>query len=273
MAKNFNFLKGTASGKVGETYYRQHGTFHRSDMSQSPKRLPYQKDDTDTAGGDCIVYMRIQKQHNNATQKRCWTAFIGLQRLAAAVSKAFWQLLGLSDKNRNRVNVVAEFLKATVAGRKFNPFLIYNTFPEATDITLDDPIFDQDRQTITCHYVNAMAVDATLQPQLLIVALQGKGINHGTLATWQTEQTIAFPTKFQNGDNIYIFMLVSVLEKGKRKIIAAKVAASNYSGWVGQTWRPNMMANGRWWFDNPKKVCGENVNYRYEGKRLILTSL
>ena len=69
MAKNFNFLKGTASGKVGETYYRQHGTYHRSDMSQSPKRLPYQKDDTDTAGGDCVVYMRIQKQHNNATQK------------------------------------------------------------------------------------------------------------------------------------------------------------------------------------------------------------
>ena len=271
MAKAFNFLKGTMSGKVGNTYYRQHQTYARTQPSNGGRLPAYRNQDIATRGGDCVVYLRIQKQHADAVQKKCWTAFKGLQRLAAAFCKYHWSWLGLSDKNRNKVNVCAEFLKCTVQNRVFNPMLIYNDFPEIDGLTLGDPIFDEERQVFTLNYQNAIAVDASQQPLLLFTIFQSNGINEGYAHEWQQENTFAFPTKFQNGAFVYALALLSVVQKGKRKIVGSKITASNYSGWRGQTWLPNRMANGNWWFADPKKTCGIGVNYQWSGKALILT--
>lgn len=262
----FNFLTNEIKGSIGRAHFRDPCKYTNEAPSLKTNKKNWKGTKTDDS--NCIMYWTVQKKTQNELQKKCWTAFTSLQRVAAAFYKNHWDYLGLSDKDRNPLNVVAEFFKSLVVTHNFDPYQIYNKIPQTTEIVISPPLLNSERNSIVCEYTNNMAVDASRQPTILFVCFQSNGVNHGAKREWKNGGKLSFPTKFQYGDILYIMAIVSELIDGKRQLTAAIISEADYRAIIGETWIPFYMSNGNWWYEYPETLCGSNVNCTFTNETL-----
>lgn len=265
----FNFLSNEASGRIGDTYYRN-GRGRRQFLGRFLKTLEEsQRNGKPNSNKAIIMTTRIGNHHSANINKKCWQAFASEQRLAAVFYRNFWPFLGLQKGDRNPLNVVAQQLGDLVKNHIFDPYRIYNIYAETPKISLTDPEYNEERKTFEVSYQNDEDFPAEQEPQLLFTLFKQNGENLGVKIEWAQAGDFAFPTKYFPDQTIYFLCLVAAKVDGEYKIVGSKITSTTLSPFVGETWYPQRMNNGLWQFVNPETLQGREVVSHYDDETLI----
>lgn len=239
-----NFLKGGYTGTLGTTY----GVKQRRTIFVKAKPFSH-------------------TPHNKA-QKDSFSAFTCLQRFCAQVNKSFWQYTGLSDKGRNKMNVTAEFFKAMVSEHRFKFEKVLDVIPEKAEFSVHSFEFVEETQTFKIGMAvdSPYSADPTAKMFVGVFTPDGRCVADTERQAMQGE--VELPTMYTNKTNAYAVAILAVSQDGKYGMIASSCHALKSEVIVGETWFPNVMGNGVWYYVEVETLKGEGVNVSYSAETL-----
>lgn len=239
-------IQGAFNGKVGELY----GT--RQYRKYFVKAVPF------------------SHTPHNALQNKAFSAFGCLQRMSSQFVKGFWQYLGLSDRDMNKINAVAHFLKPVISEKDFSVWKIKDVIKGGNELTINEFSFSEERQSFVIDY--STNIDTNDKSDIRIcyafIADDGKGFGGGSF--YGQSGTMFLPTTWQNDVNLSLVFFLSFLENHKRTLCACDVEEIKKTVFSNGGWFPIAMQNGEWFFQSGG-IIGENVeNFSFADDGLIL---
>lgn len=194
-------IQGAFNGKVGEFYgtkqYRKHFI----------KAVPF------------------SHTPHNEKQNQAFSAFGCLQRMSSQFVRGFWQYLGLSDKNMNKINAVAKWAKICVSNRSFSVQKIADVIPSGNEIQILNIEFSAAKQAFTVEYQNNLQRDGKTDAQICyaFIAANGQGMGGGTF--YGRGGIVNLPTTWQEETDLTVVFFLSYLENRKRTLCACFLAS------------------------------------------------
>lgn len=113
-----NILKAGYSGKTGQTY-------------------GIEKKD-----GYIVKAIPFSHTPHNDSQVKAKDRFVGLNRIASAVVKKFWNYLGLSDKNMYRNNALCKYWKSSLIGDSFRLENLKEVISQSETLKITSELFN-----------------------------------------------------------------------------------------------------------------------------------
>lgn len=239
-------IKGAFNGKVGEFY----GT--KQFRKYYVKSVPF------------------SHAPHNALQNQAFSAFGCLQRMSSQFAKSFWNYLGLSNRNMNKINAVAHFLKPVISDRIFRVGKIVNVIPGGNELMINDFSFSKENQMFVIDY--SLNIDTSDKRDLKIcyafIAENGAGQGGGTF--YGQSGKISLPTTWTETQNLSLVFFLSYLEKNKRILCSCSCEELKRSVFSNYGWYPNNMKNGDWYFSNDGGVVSENAVCEFKENGLFV---
>lgn len=239
-----NFLKGGYTGTLGQTY----GVKQRRTVFV--KAIPFS-----------------HTPHNKA-QKDSFSAFYRLQRFTAQLNKTFWKQTGLSDKGRNRQNVLAEYFRGMVSDHNFSFAKVSEIIPDKATYTIGQFEYLPETQQFFITTNASAELDALENVACFIGVYVENGQGVGSVAETSLVSEHTINTLYTGKENAYAVAVVTAEKTGKRYFVTSNYKSLRSDIVEGETFFPNRMQNGLWFYVEPEIMQGTDVTSVYENEKL-----
>lgn len=232
-------LKGAFEGKVGVNY----GVKQRS--NHYLKAVPF------------------SHTPHNEKQKMAFSAFGCLQRMSSQFVSGFWENLGLSSKNLNKINAVAHWLKPVMSEKVFSPAKIINVITSGEELKLTDYEYIPAESKISVSFkLNFDNPDATnVKINLAFIGENGQGF--GAYSFYSQSGTLTFTTSYDRSEELAVIMFLSYDIGKKHYVNNCSVIQKGGQPFIDRFWYPNNMFNGTWFYDSEKQVASLDAKVTY----------
>ena len=242
-----NLLKAGYTGTLGETYgVKQRGTLYA-------KAIPF------------------SHTPHNQKQKDSFSAFSCLQRFVAQLNKTYWSYTGLSDKKRNRQNVLAEYFKKMVSEHEFDLKKINDVIQDRQLLFVTNFEFLEREQQFSLVLISddSLADYEDVEVFLAVYLANGKAV--ASVSTSAVNEQVLLDTTFTNKENCYAIAIVTAKTEKGRSFLTAVYKPMKTEIVVNGIWFPNNMGNGLWRYADPELLQGQDVQATVSEETLNLT--
>ena len=163
---------------------------------------------------------------HNEKQKKAFSAFGCLQRLAAFISKSnFFELLNIKQKNLLNINSVAKWLKPMVSDGLFSIEKIENVIERSDLYTITQADFEKEKQVFKIAFTRSQARAAEEKSKTVLFIADNTGTGYISEVTENEVFAKSIPTKAVEVQNGYavIFEVYTKNKKTYFKGLATKV--------------------------------------------------
>lgn len=205
---------------------------------------------------------------HNEVQKKSFTAFSKLQRFCSYVNKYYWKDLGLKDKDRNKMNVSAQFFKKMIVNHEFDFINVQNVVATTLDFTITKFEYIQEVQNFSVEmYIKEDLLEEE-NASLFLGVFTEDGTGIAVLRTENVTSSFELPTLFPNKSNAFLVAFFSCVRNGKRVLLYCAERNLKNDIVINSVWFCNNINNGRWYYEEVETLVGENVSCVVENETL-----